>query len=78
MKHSSRHTKNNGKGIKRRSWDIGEKRRLATEAKEKGLQATARNHNMPSSLLQLWMLQDFSKIPDTKKRLPGAGRRRIQ
>lgn len=81
MKHSSKHAKNIGKAslksssVRRRSWDIAEKRLLVAEAREKGLRATAQNHDVSYSALHTWTLQDFSNTSDTKKRLPGAGRR---
>lgn len=58
----------------RRSYNIAEKKSLVAEAREKGIRKTARNHNMPYAALHPWMLKDFSDLPSTKKRLPGAGR----
>lgn len=55
--------------VKRRSWDIAEKKRLIAEARQKGVAATARNHNIPYASLHMWMLQDFSGRSDTNKRL---------
>ena len=80
MKHSCKNAKSFGKAsvksppAKRRSWNIADKKRLTAEAKEKGIRVTAHNYNVPYSVLNVWMLQDFSDVSDTKKRLPGAGR----
>lgn len=76
MKHSCKNAKNTGKvplkssPFRRRSWNIAEKKRLVAEAKERGLRVTARTHNVSHSVLNVWMLQDFSDVSDTKKRLP--------
>lgn len=80
MKHSCKNAKSFGKAsvklspVRRRSWSIADKKRLAAEAKEKGLRVTAQSHNVSYSTLNVWMFQDFSDISDTKKRLPGGGR----
>ena len=58
----------------RSSWDIGHKKRLAAEAKRKGIRATARNHNMSYSVLYSWVIQDYNNLPDTMKRVRGGGR----
>ena len=79
MKHSDKHasvskTSVKSSSVRRRSYDIAEKRSLVAEAKEKGIRETAQNHNMSYAALHLWMLKDFSDLPGTKKRLRGAGR----
>ena len=79
VKHSSKHTGSNDKtSMKspagRRAYNIAEKRSLVAEAREKGVQETARNHNISHAVLYPWMLKDFSDLSGTKKRLPGGGR----
>jgi len=77
---SSQRTKNTCKmspkspSMRRTSWSIGYKKRLAEEAKKNGIRATARNHYIPYSVLSSWVLQDFSDLPNTMKRMPGGGR----
>ena len=60
--------------LNRKTWEISEKKQLVAEAIQKGIRATARIHNMSFSTLRVWTKKDFSKVPENKKRLPGAGR----
>ena len=55
-------------------WEIAKKRMLVAEAKQWGIRPTARQHNVSSSTLRVWMKQDFGDLPGTRKRLPGGGR----